>query len=122
MTIIYPDFRINNNRIPDPTDSNWIIAETRGIDGIGQKRYTPYFSYQITYNNISPIDYYSGILAIWNGHYMSGTAVVKLPKYNGSDYVFSEYSGTIIDRPEIGKYNNNFISDVKITIRKIRVE
>jgi len=115
-----PNFVINGNSLPSPSRHKWLIPEDRGIDGLGMKRYQPYFSYEISWSDMSKSDFDS-LNTIWKGQYGSGTSVVKLPQYDNSTYQFTFYSGCVVDKPTNMDYNENFVSDVKIIIRKISI-
>ena len=120
--MIYPDFEINGNDLPNPTEFKWILPEVRGIDGFGNKRFDPYYSMEIRWDYLTQEEFYSGINRVYLGHFNSGSATSRLPEYYGATYGFKNYSGTIIDRPEVSNYVQNFVKDVKLIIRKIRVE
>lgn len=120
--MVYPDFQINGNSIPNPTESKWVLPEVRGIDGFGYKRFDPFYSYELRWDFLTQEEFYSGVWRIYQGHFLSGGARVQLPSYDNPTYGFETYSGTIMDRPEIGNYYQNHVRDVKLTIRKIRIE
>jgi len=120
MPTVQPDFYINNNLLPSPSEHKWIIPDVKGDNGNGQKQYTPYFSYEISWNRMSQNEF-SFLYNIWLGHYNSGTAVVKLPSYFSNSYLFTYYSGVVIDQPVVGGYDENYVVNIKLTIRKINI-
>lgn len=111
---------INNNRLPSPTMAKWIEPEVRAENGAGVERYNKYLGYEITWDRLSYPEF-NGLNNVWKGHYNSGSAVVNLPQYQGTQWYFQEYSGTIVDRPKFARYNNTYYQDVRIVIRKITV-
>jgi hypothetical protein len=115
-----PNIRINGNKLPDPTELSWNIPEVKGIDGFGNKRYDPYYSFELKWDYLTQAEYYN-LMSIWQGHYLSGSAVVNLPGINDPTYQYHEYSGTVIDKPEMGNYYTEHGKGVKVIIRKIRV-
>lgn len=115
-----PNFQINGNTLPSPSFHRWIIPEDRGIDGLGQKRYNPYSSFEINWSSMDQSDFNS-LNTVWLGQYGSGTSTVRLPQYDVSTYAFKNYTGTVVDKPTNGNYNENFVNDVKILIRKITI-
>lgn len=117
---VQPAYVINGNSLPAPKDHKWIEPDAKGDNGNGQRLYTPYFSYELSWDKLTQTEF-QGLLTIWLGGYLSGTYNAVLPQYNGGSYGFITYSGTVLDRPMSGGYYENYVNNVKLTIRKINV-
>lgn len=118
---VSPDFRINSVLLPSPTEPHWVEPDEKGSNGVGQTLYQPFFSFELSWNRLSQEDFYT-LMRVWKGHYGSGSAVVRLPEYPATTYGFINYTGVYIDRPKQGRsYDNNYTSDVKLTIRRIDI-
>lgn len=113
-----PTFKINNVTLPSPSNHHWILPNSKGINGNGVAIYEPYYSYELLWNYLSQSDY-NTIFQTWLGTYNSGTSVINVPQINTSNYQFHEYSGVVVDIPTVGDYNENYLGNVKIMIRKI---
>jgi len=119
MTVL-PAFKINNNTLPSPVSHRWIIPEDKGFNGSGQRLYTPYFNYEISWSFLTQSEF-QNIYNIWLGYYNSGTASVDLPQFNSSSYAFTTYTGVTIDHPVVNAYRENYVEDIKITIRRVKI-
>lgn len=116
-----PNFSINGNALPDPTSHNWEFPSSRGIDGEGNQRYEPFYSYRLQWDYLTAAEYGS-LWAIWNGQYRSGTSEVNLPGLNLiAGYTFTVYTGTIMDKPTYASYYDNYYQGVIVNIRNIFV-
>lgn len=113
-------FKINNVSIAAPKKSKWIIPEDKGMNGIGQKQYTAFYSYELNWDGLTQAEF-QNIFQLWQGHYGSGTATADLPQFNATSYGFITYTGVLLDQPIVGEYNENYLNDVKLIIRRIRV-
>lgn len=117
-----PDYKINDVTLGQPTQVRWILPPVKGVDGTGMKRYGPYHTFELNWNLMNETDF-NVLMEIWRGHYNSGTASITVPEYNiiGADWAtgFVTYTGTYMDRPEYGNYNNTYHQNVKVTLRRI---
>lgn len=117
---VTPDFEINNIDLPAPSRHGWKIPDDKGFNGNGAKQYTPYFTYELNWDELTQEEFRS-IYNIWKGHYNSGTASVKIPEYNAATYQFTTYTGVLMDQPSVGGYSENYVLSVNVVIRKITV-
>ena len=120
MAVVDPAFKINGITIASPTESGYEISSVKGTDGSGQKRYNPFYEYNLEWNYL-PQDELQEIYNAWIGTYGSGTVSCQIPQHNSSTYQFVVYSGVMIDQPEVANYQDNFVQGVKIKIRKISI-
>lgn len=120
MALVYPQFRINGQSLPDPTSHRWIQPPIRGEDGFGNVRHESFWSFEIFWDFLTQEEY-SDVFRIFLGHYTSGGATSLLPGHLETTYQFRGYSGTILDYPTVGDYLSNHVKDVRLIIKKIRV-
>lgn len=113
-------YAINNVRFTlQPSDGGWDTRGALGVDGNGHPIYPATRRFQISWGLASPSDV-KQIIDGYNTVSNTGTVVFDLPKWGDADYIFQSYSGCTMQEPEIGKYFNGYITDVRLTILQIR--
>lgn len=103
-----------------PSSHKWIPGDLIGEDGSGRGIYAAYNQYELKWDFLTPAEFneiYNYFLAIGQ----TGTVVATLPQFNATEYQFYSYSGTVLRKPEVGEYFQNYLSDVKMLIVRILV-
>ena len=101
-----------------PASGKWNDRQSIGIDGNGHAVYPGNREFEMSWEFMSTSEFNqlrTFYLAIGN----TGTAVVNIPEYAASTWVFKEYSGTVLREPEAGQYFEQYVSSVKMLIVKI---
>ena len=120
MTQVYSgSYSINGASILQPTSHQWVERDLIGFDGNGRPLYSPIGDFELSWQLMSVSDLKTLIDAqITTSN--TGTAVVDLPKWGDSAYLFYSYSGTYISRPTVGTYFVEYVEDVRLLITSIR--
>lgn len=113
-------YAINSTRfILQPTEGEWDSREILGVDGNGHPIYPAVREFHITWGLAHPNDV-KQLIDTYNALGNTGTAVFDLPKWGDADYIFYSYSGCTMREPEVGAYFNGYISNVRLTLMKVR--
>jgi hypothetical protein len=102
-----------------PESGRWDAKNDLGFDGNGHPIYPAVGEFTLSWGLVSPAEFEQ-----MNNFYISsstGTVVTDLPKWGGTPYQFYSYSGTIVQRPEVGEYFMGYMKDVKLVVSRIRV-
>lgn len=102
-----------------PTEGGWSARDIIGVDGGGHPIYPAVREFEMSWGLASPSDVKQindAYLSIQN----TGTIVFDLPKWGSSDYTYYSYSGCTMREPEVGRYFNGYIQDVRLVITKVR--
>lgn len=102
-----------------PTEHSWTPRASLGYDGGGHPVYSAVRDFEMRWVLADPSDYNQLQLA-FQAISVTGTAVVDLPQYGASAYLFYSYSGCIINEPEMRAYFNEHHTDIRLTISGIR--
>ena len=114
-------FKINGVLLSlQPSDHNWIKRTQYGIDGGGHSVLPAMGQYQLSWELMSPADFYELVNA-YNSHGVTGTAVVDLPQWGNPSGTFYPYSGCVIDEPEHSGFFENYYVGAKLLITSIRL-
>lgn len=113
-------YSINGVKILQPTSHQWSEFDILGIDGNGRPIYPQIGEYQLDWASMSISDL-STLINFANFSLTTGTCVVDLPKWGDNDYLFYSYSGTYISFPIVGSYFAEYVEDVRLIIRNIRI-
>lgn len=119
---VAPNFQINNDLMPSPSEYQWHTPELLGYNGSGKPRYAPYWSITLTWNYMDFADW-SVLFRAVEGN--SGSVDVKLPTGFGNEtnpYRYNNYYAVGLDRPTVeGADLQNYKTNVKMIIRKLIV-
>lgn len=102
-----------------PSTGNWKERPNYGIDGGGHTIYSSVRDFEMTWDLIS-VSNLSTIIGIYNVVGNTGTAVSCLPDWGNANYIFRNYSGTVLQEPTVGEYFQEFVQDVKLIILNVR--
>jgi len=121
MTIGYSgSYGINGTDFTlQPSTGKWNERDTLGIDGNGHPIYPQVREFNLHWALISTDDL-SQIINFYNQCGNTGTVVADLPQWGVAGYQFYSYSGCTISEPTIGEYFNEFVTDVRLVIMKVR--
>lgn len=103
-----------------PTGGQWEAKDTLGYDGDGRPIYPPMGEFTLNWGLMSTSEF-KQLNDFYTSVSNTGTVSTELPKWGDSDYLYYSYSGTIINRPTVGEYFVGYVTDVKMTVGKIRV-
>ena len=113
-------YAINNTDLTlQPTEGKWVERTNYGLDGGGHSVYAQNRKFQMEWVLISTSDA-KQIIDFYNAVGNTGTVVSCLPKWGDVDYTFYNYSGTVLQEPEVGAYFQGYIESVKMLIVNIR--
>lgn len=103
-----------------PTTGQWEAKDIIGVDGNGHPIYSAYGEFTLSWG-LMPTSNFKQLNDWYITVSNTGTVVAELPKYGDVDYLYYAYSGTIINRPTVGSYFAEHVTDVRIIISRIRV-
>ncbi len=113
-------FGVNGiNFVLQPSESGWSGRENLGIDGTAHPVYAAYREYNLSWGLAHPADV-KQLIDAYNQMGNTGTLSFDLPQWGAAGYLFQSYSGCTMQEPEIGSYFNEYITDVKVVILKVR--
>ena len=113
--------KINGSAVTlQPTEHGWIPKTQLGIQGSGQGFYAPVQEYEMRWQLISASDL-NQLMTFFGTISTTGTAVLELPQYGGATYTFVEYSGAVLDEPQVSAYFEQHTTNVVLLVRNIRV-
>ena len=98
-----------------PTEGGWSTRNELGVDGGGHPVYSAVRQFELSWGLASPADV-AQLIGAWELCASTGTVAFDLPQWGASEYIFKTYSGCTMREPEIGKYFNEYIKDVKVVI------
>jgi hypothetical protein len=102
-----------------PSTGNWKERPNYGIDGGGHTIYSSVRDFEMKWDLISVANL-ATIIGIYNGVGNTGTAVSCLPEWGNANYLFKNYSGTVLQEPTVGEYFQEFVQDVTLLILNVR--
>ncbi len=102
-----------------PTSGKWVSRPTLGIGGSGHPIYPAVREFELQFILADPSDFNQLQVAFQNIS-NTGTAVVDLPQYGASTYLFYSYSGCVLHEPEASNYFNEYQTEVRWLISNIR--
>lgn len=109
----------NVNLSLPPSDGAWKERPSYGIDGAGHTIYSSVRDFEMSWGLMSVPDLQQ-IIGVYNSVSNTGTAVSCLPEWGNANYLFKNYSGTVLNEPTVGKYFEGFVEDVKLLIINVR--
>lgn len=107
------------NFLLQPTDHGWEGRNELGTDGNGHPIYPAVRQYELFWGLAHPNDV-KQLIDAYNTVQNTGTVAFDLPEYGASDYIFKTYSGCTMREPQLGKYFEGHIKDVRLTILLVR--
>ena len=102
-----------------PESGKWEPKNDLGFDGNGHPIYSAMGEFTISWGLVSTSEFDQ-----INDFYLmstTGTVVTELPRWGEPSYLFYPYSGTVIQRPEVGEYFVGYMTNVKLVVGRIRV-
>lgn len=113
-------YAVNNMDLTlQPTTGKWVERTNYGYDGGGHAVYASTRKFEMVWELISPTDA-KQIIDFYNTVSNTGTVTSCLPKWGDANYLFQNYSGTVLVEPEVSNYFQGYIESVKLTILNIR--
>lgn len=114
-------YRINGTDLSlQPSSGRWRPQEAIGIDGNGHPIYPATHEFEISWGAVS-IEDAKQIYDFFDSIGATGSAVVELPKYKASSYMFFAYSGCVLHEPEVGDYFAEHYMGLTVLVSNIRV-
>lgn len=111
-------YQINGTDLTlQPEEGAWDNRKEYGVDGGGHKIYPRTRSFQLRWGWMSASEF-----AQIKNFYLAaqtGTITASLPQYGGSSYAHTTYSGCVLEEPQIGKYWEEYVSNVSLIISNI---
>ena len=104
-----------------PTTHNWVERTMYGSDGEGHGIYPAVRSYELTWNLIST-DNAKQIIDFYNLVGNTGTLTACLPEWGNAEYLFRNYSGSVLQEPVMNGYFMGFIEELRLLIVNIRTQ
>jgi len=101
-----------------PTGGRWEPRQLLGTTGDGHPVYSGVRNFQLTWNAISPAEYYQ-LQNFFAAVATTGTAVVGLPQYGAATYTFYNYSGCALREPETSNYFAENLLSARLIINNI---
>jgi len=86
-----------------PTIGRWMPRKAIGMDGYGHPVYPGVREFEVRFQLGSPADY-NQLQTWYEAVSNTGSVIVDLPIYGHAAYVFTSYTGCILQEPEFGEY------------------
>lgn len=102
-----------------PTQGRWLPRVEVGTDGNGRPIYSAVREFEITWGLLEA-DEVNQIQNFFAAVGATGTAVVSLPKYADSTYVFYDYTGCVLREPQFNHFFATNTTEVTLLVTKIR--
>jgi hypothetical protein len=102
-----------------PSEGSWKERPNYGIDGGGHTIYSSVRDFEMTWDLISVANL-NTIISVYNSVGNTGTVVSCLPDWGNANYIFRNYSGTVLQEPTVGVYFQEFVQNVKLLILNVR--
>lgn len=102
-----------------PTAGRWLPRQRLSFSGTGHGVYTGVREFEIRWQLVTPSDF-NEIQAFFDAIGTTGTSVVSLPKYGSATYEFFDYTGCVIQEPEVNRYLTEHQQEVVLLITNIR--
>ena len=103
-----------------PTTGKWLPRKILDIDGENRAIYEPTYSFEMTWDAISPSDF-DQLRDFWVDISSTGNLSADLPGKDQSAYTFVTYSSVVVDEPESGEFFQKHLLRVRMMIRNITV-
>jgi len=103
----------------EPTSGGWVGRHAIGRDGVGHSVYPGVREYEMSWQLSFPSGTWQ-LQDFFEQVYVTGTAVVDLPRYNYPTYEFFSYSGCVINEPEFRTFFAENQTNVTLVISNIR--
>src|SRR3990167_1218926 len=104
------DYRINGHPILEPTAGRWVPREILDRQGDNRAIYSEFRTFQLEWGLVQYEDW-SALQVLFDAVESTGTSVVRLPEYptaTGTPYAYREYSGVMIDEPQVDPFFETF--------------
>jgi hypothetical protein len=102
-----------------PTSGRWLPRVQLGVDGNGHPIYPSVRQFEMRWQLETPTGT-SQLQNFFDSIIITGTAVVDLPLFAGSDWTFFSYSGCTLREPDLGRYFYEHTVDVKLLVTRIQ--
>lgn len=114
-------YAINGVDILQPTQHRWLERDLLGYDGEGRPVYPALGEIELSWQLMSTSDL-KKLIDAQRLTVTTGSSVVDLPEWGNNDYRFLSYSGTFINRVNVGSYFSEHVEDVVLIISNIRTD
>ena len=113
-------YKVNGTDLSlQPETGQWNAnRNTYGVDGGGHGIFPRAHSFEMKWGFMSSSEF-SQLYNFYLITAVTGTVVVTLPEYAAASYQFRDYSGVILQEPEVGVYFEEYVSDVRLIVNKI---
>jgi hypothetical protein len=101
-----------------PTSGRWIPQSPVGFTGDGHPIYSAIHEFQIRWNLSEQVDL-NQIQTFRDSVILTGTAIVDLPVYRGSAYIFTSYTGCSLYEPDRGEYFSEDTTELVLVVGNI---
>ena len=101
-----------------PSSGRWMPQTSVGVSGDGHPIYPAVWSFQLTWNVIAPAQF-EEIYNAYKSAALTGTVVMQLPDLDAATYTFKNYSGCTLQKPEVGQYFTEHLTDVSLFVLNI---
>jgi hypothetical protein len=106
------------NLLLQPTEAGWVDRPLIGISGNGRATYPGVREFEMTWG-LMDMASFNQIQAAYYSIQSTGTLTFDLPKFNTIPYTFYSYAGCTILEPTVGKFFEQWVTDVKLTILQV---
>lgn len=113
-------YKVNGTAFPiQPTSGRWMPKQIFGLTGDGHAVYPGVREFEIRWGLLDATGT-NQLQNFFETVFITGTAVVELPKYASPGWIFYAYTGCLIREPEFNYYFNEYTQDVVLTVTNIR--
>jgi len=122
-TSLNQNYRINGHPIFEPTAGRWLDRDAVDVQGDSRVIYSEFRSFQLEWSLVEYEDW-GAMQVLFNAVESTGTSVVRIPAFptvTGTAYAFREYSGVLIDEPQVDAFFETHPTRMVLMIRHIRI-
>ncbi len=102
-----------------PSTGRWLKRESIGIDGSGHPVYPATREFELKWDYLSADDF-ENLQTLYASVATTGTCVARLPQYAANSWTYYNYSGCVLNEPEVGEFFEEHYSDVVLLVTNIR--
>lgn len=117
------DYRINGHPIFEPTAGRWLPRNALDRQGDNRTIYSEFREFQLEWALVEYEDW-AAMQVLFDAVESTGTSVVRIPAYptvTGTAYAFREYSGVLIDEPQVDAFFETHPTRMVLMIRNVRI-
>ncbi len=101
-----------------PTSGRWLPRTNFGFTGNGHQVYAGFRDFEIEWQLVDATSI-AQLQAFFDANSGTGTSVVKLPEYANDPYQFFDYSGCVVQEPEVNRYFTEHVTRVRLLVSRI---